>query len=349
MEWVKTQTNAPYNLANSGVKNYPLSELPVDFHSLALCGPGQYGYPPLKQAIADRYGVALESVVTAQGTSMANYLAMATVLEPGDEVLVERPGYPLLWESAEFAGAQVKFFARHAEDGFAVDLLEIKRSLTSATRLIVLTNLHNPSCALLDANTLAQIGSLAQSTGGRVLVDEVYLELLFDQTPETSFKLGPEFIVTSSLTKVYGLSGLRCGWVFAEPRLAYDMYRLNDLFGVNNPYVTDQISSVAFANLDHIGRWSRALLEKNRALANEFIASTPQLECEPVKVGTVIFPRLPVRVGEFCRQLRERFETVVTPGHFFGASDRVRIGIGGETAIVAEGLTRIHAALRSIT
>lgn len=345
MEWVKTQSRAPFNLANSGVKNYSLAALGADFHSLELCGPGAYGYRPLVKAIAAKCGVDEDCVVTAQGTSGANHLAMAALVEPGDDVLIEHPAYPLLWETAAYLGANVKYFERPAESKFAIDVAAIERAITSKTRLIVVSNLHNPSCALTDPGTLEHIALRARSVDARVLVDEVYLDLLFEHAPATAHQLGRDFIVTNSLTKVYGLSGLRCGWILAEPELARRCYRLNDLFGVNNPYVTDQLSCVALARLKEIGQWARNLLDTNRALANEFVAATPELDCEPLGAGTVLFPRLEVPVDAFCAFLRERYETVVTPGYFFGAPDRIRIGIGGDTKLLTEGLNRIHNAL----
>lgn len=345
MEWVKTESHAPFNLANSGVRNYPLAGLHADFASLALSGPGAYGSAPLIKAIAAKCGVDENCVATAQGTSGANHLAMAAVIEPGDEVLMEHPAYPLLWETAAYLGANVKYFNRPAEAQFALDLRSVERALTLQTRLIVITNLHNPSCAYTGEATLRQLGELARSVGARVLIDEVYLDLLFENAPATSYQLGPQFIVTNSLTKVYGLSGLRCGWILAEPDLIRKIYRLNDLFGVNNPYVTDQLSCIALARLKEIGQWARELSDTNRALANEFIVATPELECEQLQVGTVLFPRIDFPVQEFCRLLRERYETVVTPGHFFGAPERIRIGIGGETSVLMEGLNRVHDAL----
>jgi aspartate/methionine/tyrosine aminotransferase len=346
MEWVKTCTaGAKYNLANSGVKSYPLANLPVDFQSLQLTGPGAYGYPPLVEALARKCGVANDCVATALGTSGANHLAMAVLIGPGDEVLVEHPGYPLLWEAASYHGADVKFFERRAEDKFAIDLDSLRNLVTPKTKLIIITNLHNPSCALTETATLQEIGNL----GPRVLVDEVYLDLLYDKTPETSFKLGEQFVVTNSLTKVYGLSGPRCGWVLAAPEIVQKIYRLNDLFGVNNPYVTDQISCVALAHLPEIAHWSRDLLAKHRLIANEFLAATPALATDPLTAGTVIFPKVPVSADKLCQLLRDRYETIITPGSFFGAPDHVRIGIGGETAILTEGLARVGAALKELS
>jgi len=345
MEWVKTNTAAAYNLANSGIKSYPLAGLPVDFNALQLTGPGAYGYRPLVEALARKCGVPNDCVATALGTSGANHLAMAVLIEAGDEVLIEYPGYPLLWEAARYHGAAVKFFERRSQQKFAIDVDALRQLVTPKTKLIVLTNLHNPSCALSSEATLREIGNL----GPRVLVDEVYLDLLFDQTPETSFKLGEQFVVTNSLTKVYGLSGLRCGWVLAAPDIVKKIYRLNDLFGANNPYVTDQISCVACEHLSQIAQWSRELLAKHRKIANDFLAVTPELECEPLTVGTVIFPHVRVPLDRLCQLLRERYETVITPGHFFGAPERVRIGIGGETAILQEGLARVGKALKELS
>ncbi len=348
MEWVKTETgSAAFNLANSGVKSYSLSDLAFDFASFELSGPGAYGYAPLVERNRCKMRCAPECVVTAQGTSMANHLAMAALIEPGDEVLIEHPGYPLFWETAEYLGRNVKFLRRSDARHFAIDLDELQRSITPATRLIVISNLHNPSCALTSEDSLREIGGVARAAGAKVLVDEVYLDLLFDRAPQTSFKLDPVFVVTNSLTKVYGLSGLRCGWILAEPSLVKRIYLMNDLFGVNNPYVTDQMSCAALKQLDHIAKWSRDLLARNRALAAEFLTSTPQLEGELPEAGTVLFPRLNVDVAQFCRELCERYDTIVTPGHFFGSPDRIRIGIGGDTAVLAQGLSRIRAALSS--
>src|SRR6201996_1180427 len=130
MEWVKTESHAQLNLANSGVKNYPLAGLQADFSSLALSGPGAYGYAPLVAAIGRKCGVSEDSVVTALGTSGANHLAMAAVIEPDDDVLMERPAYPLLWETAAYLGARVNYFDRRPEVRFAIDVRQVERAMT---------------------------------------------------------------------------------------------------------------------------------------------------------------------------------------------------------------------------
>ena len=219
MHWAKTGSRARYNLATSGVGPFPLGEL-GGLPPLEINGDNSYGYAPLKRAIAERHGVDADCVVTAAGTSGANYLAFATLLEAGDEVLIEHPTYGLLVDALEHLGTVVKRFPRTHEGGYAVDPEAVRRAITPRTRLIVLTNLHNPSSVLTPESVLREIGEVARSVGARVLVDEVYLDAVYRNTPRTSFHLGPRFVVTSSLTKVYGVSGLRCGWILAEADLA---------------------------------------------------------------------------------------------------------------------------------
>jgi aspartate/methionine/tyrosine aminotransferase len=220
MHWAKTSSRARFNLATSGLANLQLRDLQVSLDDLELTGETGYGYQPLLDALAVRQGVAVSSVVTTAGTSFANHLAMAALINPGDEVLIESPVYDPLLSVAHYLGARVKRFQRRFEDGFAISPAEIERNLSPQTRLIVITNFHNPSGVLTDQHTLKEVGQLALNINARVLVDEVYLEMLFAEPPQTSFHLGDQFIVTSSLTKAFGLSGLRCGWIMAHPELA---------------------------------------------------------------------------------------------------------------------------------
>src|SRR5262249_25371430 len=151
------------------------------------------------------------------------------------------------------------------------------------------TNLHNPSSSLADPAALRRVGEIAATNDARVLVDEAYLDALPE--PDSAIHLGQQFVVTNSLTKIYGISGLRCGWILAEPALAQSIARLNDLFGVNPAHPADQLSVVAFRNLDAIRARSLSLLSTNRKLLNQFLATRSDLEVQPLEYGTVVFPR----------------------------------------------------------
>lgn len=346
MHWAKICSSARYNLATSGLMSYPLAKLPVSLDQLELTRGGGYGYAPLVEAIAAHERVSPRNVVTATGTSMANHLAMAAILEPGDEVLVERPAYELLLSVLEYLRADIHRFERRERDGWALDPDAVGCAMTPRTRLIVTTNLHNPAGVLAGQAELAAIGALARRNGARVLVDEVYLDAVFDGGPGTAFLLGEEFVTTNSLTKVYGLSGLRCGWILADEKLATRIYRLDDLFGVNPAYPAELLSCAAFANLGKIRAGARDLLERNREVLNLFLATRGDLAVMPQRWGTVVFPRLLTgSVDAFCRLLREKYETSVVPGSFFEMPEHFRIGTGGGTEALVAGLERLGAAL----
>ena len=346
MNWAKTQSQAPFNLATSGVVSYPLDALGIQLEDLELSRAGSYGYAPLQQALASHCDVSIANVVAANGTSMANHLAMAAMLEPGDEVLLEHPTYELLLSTLEYLQTDVRRFQRSAASGFVLDPDEVKRCITPRTRLIVITNLHNPSGALAETGSLREIGGLARRAGARVLVDEVYLDAAFDRAPRSAFHLGPEFVVTNSLTKVYGLSGLRCGWILAEADLARRMWLLDDLFDVNQAHVTERLSLIALAKIDVIRARSRALLEANRRVLNDFLSTRSDLEARPLEYGTVCLPKLLTGpVDRFCELLRAKYGATVVPGSVCERPEYFRIGIGGETAGLVSSLERLGAAL----
>src|SRR6266568_2303040 len=271
MHWSKTQSRARFNLATSGVAPFPLRDLPIDLKELEINGDNSYGYAPLQQAIGAHYGVNPDCVVESAGTSMANHLAMAAIIEPGDEVLVEHPAYGPILDVARYLEADVKRFRRVEENGWVVDPAEVRRCVTPKTRLIVITNLHNPTSALTPKSVLREIGDIARSISGLVLVDEVYLDAVYEGTPRTSFHLGPEFVVTSSLTKVYGVSGLRCGWVLARPDLAWKMQRLNDLYSATPVYPGELLGVAAFQHLDVLRERGRRIVEADRKLLRDFL------------------------------------------------------------------------------
>ena len=193
---------------------------------------------------------------------------------------------------------------------------------------------------------MREVGGIAQRAGARVLVDEVYLDAAFDLLPRSAYLLGPEFVTTNSLTKVYGLAGLRCGWILAEPELARRIWMLNDLFDVNMAHPAERLSVIALRNLDRVRARSRELLDTNRPLLNQFLASRSDLESTPLEYGTVTFPKLLTgSVDRFCELFREKYEGTVVPGSFFEMPEHFRIGIACDTERLVPSLERLGAAL----
>lgn len=350
IEWAKLHSAARFNLVKSDVAAYPLAGLPVCVEDLEISGASLYGYAPLQERLARKAGVPEECVVAATGTSMANHLAFAALLEPGDEVLIEHPAYDPILAVATYLGARVRRFELRFADGFRADPAAVERAMTAATRAVVVTNLHNPAGVRVPDEVLAEIAAVAYRHGAYLVVDEVYAEACTEPPFRSAFHLAPNVLVTSSLTKAFGLSGLRCGWVLAPAPLAHRMWRLNDLFGVVAAHPAERIAVVALDHLDAIAARAHALIARNRALLDTFLDSRADLETvRPAEGATLVFPRLAGgQVDALCRLLRERYDTSVVPGRFFEMPEHFRIAVGGETAMVEEGLARLGAALDAL-
>jgi aspartate/methionine/tyrosine aminotransferase len=318
----------------------------VDLQKLEINGTNDYGYAPLQNAIAAHHGIDPACVVESAGTSMANHLAMAAIIERGDEVLIEHPAYGPILDVAHYLEVNVKRFRRAEENGWAVDPKEVRRTITPKTRLIVITNLHNPTSVPTSEAVLREIGDIARSVGAFVLVDEVYLDAVYENTPGTSFHLGPQFVVTSSLTKVYGVSGLRCGWILAQPDLAWKMRRLNDLYSATPVYPGELLSLAAFQNLNPLRERARRIVEADRKLLPDFLKQQRGVCAVETNWGTTSFPRLlNGNADAFLERLRLEFDTSAVPGRFFEMPDHFRIGMGVNTEMFCEGLNRIGRAL----
>jgi aspartate/methionine/tyrosine aminotransferase len=345
MHWAKFKPAARLSLTGSEVPHFRMDSLPISIADLDLDGASHPRYPPLREAIAQRYGTSVEQVVTADGTSMANFLAMATLLSPADEVLVEHPTYELLLGAASFLGASIKRFERKPEEGFQLDSAKVEAAMSERTRLVVITNLHNPSSTLAGEEELVAIGKLARSRGAHVLVDEVYLDSAVPPRP-SAVHLGAEFVCTNSLTKCYGLSGLRCGWILAEPELAERMWRLNDLFGVNQAHPAERLACIAFDNIDEVIGDNPDLLARNRDRWNAFVETRDDLDCMPAEHGITAFPRWSGGDTErLDALLRDKYETAVVPGRWFEMPDHFRVGFGLSPDEFTEALTRLGLAL----
>jgi aspartate/methionine/tyrosine aminotransferase len=209
--------------------------------------------------------------------------------------------------------------------------------------------LHNPSSALIEEATLRKIGELARAVGARVLVDEVYLEAMFKNAPRSAVLLGIEFVATSSLTKGYGLSGLRCGWILAEAELADKIRRLDDIFAASAPNVMERLSVSALNQLPKIAARARSMLETNRRRLNNFFAARDDIEVVPTKFGTTSFPRLRnVNADELCALLLTKYETAVVPGRFFESPQHIRIGMCCDPQMFSVGIERLGQGLNQL-
>lgn len=352
LTWAKTRRAPEIDLAGSNLLACTMEELPGAREALELSTPSGEGYPPLLDGIAGIYGCDPGRIVTAPGCSGANFVAIAALVGAGDEVLIEHPTYDPLIGVCRLMGATVRPFPRRFDTGYRVEIDAVRPLMSSRTKLLILSRPHNPSSAIVPDGTLVELGRLAASVGAWVLVDEVYLDsanLLVSGRPafRPAATLKGPFISTSSLTKSYGLAGLRCGWAVAPEAIIDRLRRTRDLVDVVSAAPSDHLSVLAFSQRPRLAERAKALLSRNIGLAKAFLGAHPQLEVAIPPQASVIFPRLRGvnDASPFVDRLLADEGVAVAPGRFFDAPAQFRISLAGRTDSLEVGLSRLGRAL----
>ncbi|HWI19160.1 MAG TPA: aminotransferase class I/II-fold pyridoxal phosphate-dependent enzyme [Vicinamibacterales bacterium] len=355
LRWAKVRPRVTHDLASSGLLPVTTAELLGDARArdaFEITGPSDEGFLPLREAIGARYCLTADHITIAPGAAGANFQSFLALLQRDDDVLIERPGYDPLIAAVQALGANVVTFDRSWNKGFALDPYAIRTALTPATKLIVISNAHNPSGAMAGRSVLEQIGVMADAIGALVLVDEVYAEAQHDDSPMPmpAATLGEMFVSTNSLTKAYGLAGLRCGWIVASPGISERIRITRDVIDGSGPFIAESLSAIAVRDIDRLRLRARRLLAENFAVLKEMASSHPRLEwLEPV-AGTTAFPKVKGvdDTTAFVDTLVRDYDTIVVPGHFFQAPAHIRIAFGGDPVKFRASLAQLDRALREM-
>ncbi len=322
-------------------------------------GESFQGMPRLRQKILQRTGLAdrcsIDDVLITAGTAEANFLAITQLVQPGDEMIVDVPGWPQPLVLAEAIGADCRRLPRDESRGWAFDLDRLAATITPKTRLIFLCNPNNPTGHLLGADELGRVVAMADRVGAYVLTDEVYrgLEWVGEPTPSAA-ALYERGISTGSLSKVLGLQGIRTGWlVCRDPRVIRDAVVLredtSEIMNIMGEAIADLALGEdyyprALANARDAGR-------RNLDRIDAFIATTDALEWRRPAAGLIGFARLklPLDADEFSARLLEApYETFVMPGSAYDHPRHLRLGGGGATTRLEDGLRRLGRFLQDI-
>jgi aspartate/methionine/tyrosine aminotransferase len=336
-----------FDLATSGISPLPMDELG---RLPRLEDAGAWG--GLRERIAVHNHVTPGEALPVLGATHALWAAYASLLSPGDEVLVERPTYEPMHRIPEGFGARVTWFERPHGERFALDPTRIERALTARTRVVALTNLHNPGGVRASAETLRRIAELAQKHGAYLLVDEVYSP--FDEMcdgrgtwPKSARHLAPNIVAASSLTKAYGLGAHRIGWLLAPPDV---IDRAEDALMSNlghAPLAWCALGIAAFDRLPELGARARSLLGEKRARVERWVASRPHLAWSAPGEGLFGFA-VDSRGGDLTESIERgarEFGVLVAAGSFFGVPEGFRLSWSIDAAKLDEGLAHLERAL----
>jgi len=348
------------NLSESGVHPLTLGELvdeQDDRDSLLQVGlgyPQTNGTIPLRSAIAAMYpGATPDHVHVTNGGSEANFCSTWSLLEPGDEVVMMAPNYMQTWGLARaFAGTVLEWPLRERDGRWRPDVDQLRSLLTPRTKLLLLCNPNNPTGACFDGATLDAICHEAGRHGTWVLSDEIYrgAELDGHETPSIWGRYD-RAIVTSGLSKAYGLPGLRIGWVVGPPSFVANTWAYHDYTSIAPGAVNDRLAALALlpSRRARLLERTRGILNANLpALATWLSQRSRLFSFAPPEAGAIVYARYhrPVNSTTLTTRLREEKSVLMVPGDHFGMDGYLRIGFGGPAHDLFEGLSRLESILQ---
>ncbi len=319
------------------------------------------GLPTLREKVVERWGYApvcgADDVLITAGTAEANFLAISNLLEPGDEMIVDVPGWPQPLVLGEAIGAKIKKLVRNEASAWMFDFDQLTELITPKTKLIFICNPNNPTGHVLNAVELKRVAELADTVGAYVLTDEVYRSMEWDNQPTPRIaSLYERGISTGSVSKVLGLQGLRTGWMISpDSQLLFDSMVLREDTSEIMNIMGETIADVALGENRFAESIAKARLagEKNLNLINDFVHSHSELSWVRPKAGLIGFCRLSsdVNAAELSeRLLAPPYRTFVMPGNAYGFPHHIRVGAGGaDTEEVAKGLAQLARFLRNQT
>ncbi len=329
-------------------------ELSLDWNGVSF-----QGLPLLRQRVIDQAGLGgvcgPQDVLITAGTAEANYLCFRQLLNAGDEIVTETPGWPQAGVMAKAIGAVLRQVPRHEAQGWRLDIDALEAAVGPKTKVIFLSNPNNPTGQLLTLAELTRIAAIADRVGAWLIVDEVYAGLEW-QGPRAPSIAGiyARGISTGSVSKALGLQGLRTGWMICrDPGLIRDAYILRENASEIMNILGEHIAEIALRPerlapaLDQARAEGRATLGQLDA----FIKAEPRLSWQPPESGLIGLVRLEGEPGEALarRLLGAPWRTFVLPGSVYDQPNHLRLGVGGGAEVnLAEGLRRLSDCLKSM-
>jgi aspartate/methionine/tyrosine aminotransferase len=350
-----------YDMSESGVRPLTLRELVAmgfnldEFLDQPLGYSQSNGTIELRERIAAMYpGTRVEQIEVSNGTSEANYLVALSLLRPGDVLAMELPNYMQMPGVARSLGARVVSFHLQQARGWEPDWQEFERAVASRPRLVYLSHPNNPTGSVLSDAAMERIVAGCEAAGAWLLADEVYLGAEIARPRTTSFwGMSERVIVTSGLSKAYGIPGLRIGWIVAPASLTEQCWTQHDYLTIGPNKMSDRIASVAVepANRERCYARTREILTHNLPIARAWIESFGgRLTWREPEAGAIALVKYdaPLPSLALAERIRTRQNTLVVPGSHVGLEGYLRVWLGGREDFLREGLRRIGVELRLI-
>ncbi len=353
----KFEQDVEYNLSESGVHPITLRELLGDDPQLidellatGLTYPYVNGIPELRANIANLYaGASPNNVLVTVGAAEANYITTRTLLGAGDEIVIMLPNYMQIWGVAKNHGLQVKTFHLREDTGWAPDLAELESAVTPQTRLIAVCNPNNPTGRVLTRAEMDAIVACAERVGAWILADEVYrgADRVSDQENPSFYGSYDKVVATGSMSKAYGLPGLRLGWVVGPPDTVDDIWRRHEYTTISATMLSNKLAAHALSPevRPRLIQRTRAYIRQGYPTLENWMASHENIfTLTPPQAAAIAFVRYHLDINStiLTERLREEKSVLIVPGDHFGMDHLVRISFGLPEDYLISGLDRIH-------
>lgn len=366
--WMSTwEVKVEYDIAESGIFPMSTREL-LDFEpqaerdqllskllDLRLGYSEARGTRELRSIIAETYAnTSPDEILVTTGAIEANFLLFNALLEAGDHVVAVYPAYQQLYAVARSIGCDVSLWKLEPDSGFQYDLDELKCLVTPKTKLIVINTPHNPTGAMLSSDQVKEIYALAESVDAIVLSDEAYRWLDLpggDQFAPPTRDLGPRGISVGTISKPFGLPGLRIGWIAAPAEVIAKCWGMRDYVSLSPGKLNDALATLAFKHRDRIVERTHAIVGENIPTAQKWFEEHADLvSWTPPRGGLLALMRynLDQPSLHLSDKLAEDYSVMLAPGSAFGYEGYLRIGVGQNPPVFAEGLRRTAVCLESL-
>ncbi len=348
-----------YDLSESGVRPLTLRELIAmgfdleSFLDVPLGYSQSNGTIELREQLTQIYpGASIDNVEVTNGTSEANYLAALSQVRPGDTFALEVPNYMQLWGVPRSLDARVQTFRLRPEHNWEPDWDEFERAVAPGTRMVYVSNPNNPTGAVLSDVTMKRIVDRCEQTGAWLIADEVYAGAEASRPlTKTFWGMSERVIVTSGLSKAWGIPGVRIGWIVAPKELIAECWAQHDSITICPGKLSDRVARVAVTPENRAKCFARTrdVLNTNLQIAREWVAGLDGLlEWREPDAGAIALMKVRSGAGsvELANRIRTRQSTLVVPGKMLGIEGFLRIWLGAREDYLREGLRRIATELR---
>ena len=356
----KYEQDVEYNLSESGVYPLRLGELLGDdpdalgrLLDTGLGYPHANGIPELRQNVARLYpGATPDDVLITVGAAEANYITLRALLSPGDEIAVMLPNYMQIWGVAQNHGLRVTPFHLHEERGWALDAAELEAAVTPRTRLIAVCNPNNPTGRILSQAEMDVIVACAERVGAWLLADEVYrgADRVSDEENPSFYGRYDRVLAVGSLSKAYGLPGLRVGWVLGPPAVVDEIWARHEYTTISAAMLANKLAALALSPevRPRVLARTRRYIRRGYPILQAWMDSHPgAFSLRPPDASAIAFVRyhLDINSTQFAERLRREKSVLIVPGDHFGLDRHMRIAFGLPEEYLVAGLDRIHDLL----